>query len=114
MASIKKDSTIREYQNFTNDVYGLNNDRYFSREDMLIQIQRFIMRALKGIRKDDQEKVKTNLLIAFSWFTSLINQWHLNLEDEIWQRFPYLCSYCASCPCACKEKRPASATATNR
>ncbi len=106
MASIKKDSTIREYQNFTNDVYGLNNDRYFSREDMLIQIQRFIMRALKGIRKDDQEKVKTNLLIAFSWFTSLINQWHLNLEDEIWQRFPYLCSYCASCPCACKEKRP--------
>jgi len=33
MASIKRDTTISECQNFTREVYGLNNDRYFNIED---------------------------------------------------------------------------------
>ena len=108
MASIKRDTTISECQNFAREVYGLNNDRYFNIEDMLTQIQRFAMRGLKGIRKNSQEKIKTNLLVSFSWFMSLMNQLHIELEGEIWKRFPYLCSYCGSCPCSCKETKPES------
>jgi len=63
------------------------------------------MRGLKGIRKKDREKTRINLLIAFSWFTSMMNQLHIDMETEVWKRFPYLCSYCASCPCSCKEKK---------
>ena len=106
MPSIKRDTTITEYQDFIRQVYGLNNDRYFSTEDMLTQIQRFIMRGLKGVRKNDKEKIKINLLVASSWFMSLLNQLHIEIEGEVWKRFPYLCSYCASCPCACKDKHP--------
>ncbi len=106
MASIKRDTTITEYQDFIREVYSLNNDRYFNTEDMLTQIQRFTMRGLKGIRKNDREKIKINLLIALSWFLSLLNQLHIEIEEELWQRFPYLCSYCASFPCVCKNKRP--------
>jgi len=105
MAFVKKDTTIKEYQNFIKEVYGLSNERYFSLEDMVINIERFIMKGLKGIRKGDKEKIKINLLIANSWFTSVMNQLHIDLENEVWKRFPYLCSYCASCPCLCKEKR---------
>lgn len=108
MASVKKDTSIVEYQNFVKEVYGLNNDRYFNTEDMITQIQRFAMRGLKGIRKKNREKIKTNLLISFSWFTSLMNQLHIELEGEVWKRFPYLCSYCASCPCSCGETKPES------
>jgi NTP pyrophosphatase (non-canonical NTP hydrolase) len=104
MASIQKDTTINKYQDFIREIYGLNNDRYFSVGDMLTQIQRFAMRGLKGIRKADRNKIKTNLLISLSWFMSLVNQLHIKTEEEIWKRFPYLCSYCASCPCCCKEK----------
>jgi len=104
MASIKKDTTINEYQDFVREVYGLNNDRYFNVGDMLTQIQRFAMRGLKGIRKDDREKIKINLLVSLSWFMSLLNQLHIKIENEVWKRFPYLCSYCGSCPCCCKEK----------
>jgi len=104
MASIQKDTTINKYQDFVREVYGLNNDRYFSVSDMLTQIQRFAMRGLKGVRKADRNKIKTNLLISLSWFMSLANQLHIRTEGEIWKRFPYLCSYCASCPCCCKEK----------
>jgi len=107
MASVKKDTTISEYQNFVREVYGLNNDRYFNTEGMLTQIQRFAMRALKGIRKNDREKTKLNLIISLNWLISLLNQLHIKLEDEIWRRFPYLCSYCATLPCSCAATHPA-------
>ncbi len=105
MASVKQNTTIREYQNFVKEVYGLSNDRYFSLWDMITNMERFMMRGLKGIRKEDAEKTKINLLIAFSWFISITNQLHVNLEEEVWNRFPYLCSYCASCPCLCKKNK---------
>jgi len=105
MASIKRNTTIKEYQHFVKEVYGLSNERYFNLEDMLINVERFVMKGLKGIRKGDKEKIKINLLIANSWFISIMNQLHIDLENEVWKRFPYLCSYCASCPCLCKEKR---------
>lgn len=105
MASIKKDTTIKEYQNFIQRIYGLPNDRQFNFWDMLSNVERFAMRGLKGIRKEDKNKAKINFLVSLSWFASLMNQLHIDIESEIWKRFPYLCSYCGSCPCLCKEKK---------
>lgn len=105
MASVKPNTTISEYQKFVKEVYGLNNDRYFSTWDMITNVERFATRGLKGIRKGDKEKTKLNLLISLSWFASMMNQLHINLENEVWKRFPFLCSYCGSCPCVCKEEK---------
>lgn len=105
MASLNKNSTLKDYQDFIEIVYGLPNSRHFSSWDMLTNIERFIMRGLKGIRKNDKNKTKLNLIIALSWFMSLANQLHINVEDEVWKRFPYLCSYCAFCPCLCKKNK---------
>jgi len=88
MASVKQNTTIREYQNFVKEVYGLSNDRYFNLWDMVINVERFMMRGLKGIRKGDKEKTKINLLIAFSWFMSMMNRLHIDIENQIWKRFP--------------------------
>ncbi len=63
------------------------------------------MRSLKGIRKNDKEKTLTNLTISLSWFASLMNQLGVDLEQQTWARFPYLCSYCGKCPCVCKAKK---------
>jgi len=103
MASVKQDTTIKEYQNFVNEVFGLPNVRDYDLRDISTNMERFVMRGLKGIRKRDKEKIKINLLISLSWFISITNLFRINLEDEVWKRFPYLCSYCASCPCSCKE-----------
>jgi len=105
MPSINTNSRLKEYQEFIRIVYGLPNDRHFNSNDMLANVERFIMRGLKGIRKNDQAKIKTNLVIALSWFTSLMNQLHIDIEKEIWERFPYLCSYCGNCPCSCKKEK---------
>ena len=105
MPSLTERSTIRDYQKFVHDVYGLPNDRHFGTWDMLANVERFLMRGLKGIRKNNIEKTKMNLLISMSWFMSFLNQMHVDIEEEVWKRFPYLCSYCGSRPCACKSKR---------
>lgn len=105
MASIKEDTTIKEYQDFIKEVYGLPNVRHFGLWDMISNMERFTMRGLKGIRKKDQEKTKFNLLISLSWLISITNRLQIDLENEVWQRFPYLCSYCGTCPCSCKERR---------
>jgi len=105
MASVKSNTTIKEYQNFVKEVYGLCNDRDFSVGDMLANVERFVMRGLKGIRKKDPEKTKLNLMIALSWFVSLMNQLHIDLGNEVWQRFPYVCSYCGVCPCICWARK---------
>ena len=103
MVSVKQNTTIKDYQNFVGKVYGLPNDRYFSLWDMITNMERFMMRGLKGIRKKDAIKTKNNLLISFSWFMSIMNQLHIDIEEEVWKRFPYKCSYCVSYPCFAPE-----------
>lgn len=98
-----KGGTIQDCQDFFRAVYEIPNNRSHSLESLLIQQQRFAMRALKGIRKNDIEKTKYNLLITLSWTMSICNRLSISLEDEIWKRFPYKCSYCGSAPCQCKK-----------
>jgi hypothetical protein len=83
--------SLRDFQTFIGGVYALPDDRLYSIWDLLTQQQRFTMRALKGIRKGNQEKIKLNLLIAFSWLMAIANRLHLDLDAETWQRFPALC-----------------------
>ncbi len=105
MVSLSKDVTLREYADFINAVYGTPNGRHYSLWDMLIHIQRFSMRGIKGVRKGNREKVKINLLIAMSWYASLLNRLHIDMEEIVWNRFPCLCSYCGKMPCACKTEK---------
>ena len=105
MPSLSKNSSIEDYQRFVKDVYGLPNDRHFGMWDMMSNVERFTMRALKGIRKQDNEKTKTNLLIATSWFMSTMNRLHINVEDAVWRHFPLVCSYCESSPCKCASQK---------
>lgn len=105
MPQVKIGTSIKEYQNFVQDVYGLQNARYFSLQDMLANMERFLTRGMKGIRKGDTQKTKLNLMISLSWFMPMMSQLHIDIEEEVWRRFPYLCSYCAHCPCVCKAKK---------
>lgn len=105
MVSLSKDPTFPEYAGLIREIYGAPNDRYYTHWDMIVQIQRFTMRAIKGIRKENPEKTVFNATIALSWFTSLMNRLYIKVDDVVWERFPYLCSYCGEAPCACKAEK---------
>lgn len=98
--------SITYYQNMMQDVYGLPGDRNFSLSDILSQQQRFTMRALKGIRKNDSRKLQLNLLNSLSWLMTLASRLHFDVEDLVWDRFPMQCSYCGKQPCVCKKIKP--------
>ncbi len=106
MAAFLKDGTIADFQAFNHVVYGRIDDRYYATWDLLNQQQRFTMRALKGIRKRDTEKLKLNLLVSMSFLMAIANRFHINVEEEMWRRFPTLCSYCGKHICACKTIKP--------
>lgn len=95
--------SISDFQKFIQDVYSLPDDRLFSLSDLISNQERFTMRALKGIRKGDKEKLKLNLLIAFSWAFAIANRLKIDIENSVWKRFPYVCSYCIQVPCQCKK-----------
>lgn len=107
MSSFSKKGTISDFQKFINEVYAMPDDRLYSIWDLLTQQQRFTMRTLKGIRKGDFERVKSNLIISFSWLMAIANRLHINVEEDVWKRFPAMCSYCSSSSCICKTKRSA-------
>jgi NTP pyrophosphatase (non-canonical NTP hydrolase) len=104
--TFSKTQTLADFQKFIQDVYALPDDRLYSIWDILTHEQRFAMRALKGIRKGDAGKLKTNLLISLSWLMAIVNRLHIDIETEVWKRFPRLCSYCGERPCACKTIKP--------
>lgn len=105
MPQFKHNSSIKNLQKFQTEVYGLPDDRYYSLSDLLVSQQRFTMRAIKGIRKSDMEKLKMNVCISLSWLMAVANRLHIDVEEAVWQRFPERCSYCGSEPCTCKKTK---------
>lgn len=101
--SLSKNPSISEFQKLIFDIYGQPDDRLFSIHDLLSNQEKFTMRAIKGIRKNDKHKLENNLIIAFSWIMAISNRLHINLDAILWRRFPALCSYCGKKPCVCKK-----------
>jgi NTP pyrophosphatase (non-canonical NTP hydrolase) len=106
MVNFTENGTIADFQQLAVEVYSEKDDRLYSTPDLVVQIQRFMMRALKGIRKNDNAMLKMNLVISLAWFMALCNRLHIDIEEEVWKRFPYVCSYCAKKPCICRKSRP--------
>jgi len=106
MPTLLPDMSLPQWQFFIKEVYEVPNNRHFESGEMLDHIQRFAMRGLKGIRKKDIIQIRKNLIISLSFFTSLMNRLQINIEEEMWRRFPYVCSYCGKSPCVCKEIKP--------
>jgi len=114
MQNFNRQNSLFQFQKLIQEIYGPPADRLYSILDLLTQQQRFAMRALKGIRKGDKEKLKKNLFISFSWLIVIANRFHINVEAEVWRRFPMFCSYCGRQPCACKKIKPATRAAIVR
>ena len=101
-----KGLSLDDLQEITRIIYGEPNDRFFNTWEIMANQEKFMMRAIKGIRKNNLEKIRKNLVITTGWYISLLNRLHINLAQIVWQRFPRLCSYCGSSPCNCKITKP--------
>lgn len=103
MAKLSAKASLTDYQKLIERIYAYPDDRLFSISDLISNQERFTMRALKGIRKGDKSKLTLNLMIAFSWLMAVANRLHIDVEGEVWKRFPRRCSYCGAATCECKK-----------
>jgi NTP pyrophosphatase (non-canonical NTP hydrolase) len=101
MVALGASESFDELQRIVDQVYGVPNDRWFDLSDMAANVSRFTMRAIKAVRRGEDERVERNLAVALSWFTSSANRLHMRLSDVTWRRFPYSCATCQGCPCQC-------------
>lgn len=114
MNKLSKNFTLPEFQNLINKIYSLPDDRLFSLWDLVSNQERFTMRALKGIRKDDTKKLTLNILVSFSWLMAIGNRLHIDVEKVIWERFSGTCSYCRKAPCICRKNKNIKRVKSNK
>lgn len=105
MRKFSLNGSIANLQEINRLIYGQQYDRFYSVFDLLSNLHKFNARALKGIRKDDIKKTKTNLLVSIAWMMMIAERFYIDTEKVVWERFPYLCSYCSNCPCLCKKNK---------
>ncbi len=96
--------TLTSFQGLNSKIYMVQNDRNYNAADMVSRIHRYCTQVLKAVRKGQTELVDFWLCMGFSWSLALANRLHIDLESEMWCRFPGVCPYCNSVPCVCKER----------
>lgn len=94
--------TISELIASNEKIYQVPNDRIYSVTDLIYLNQKSIFEYIKHLQDDDNIKASESLIISLGWLLSLINRYHLDLEQEVWKRYPFKCPSCLSIPCICK------------
>jgi NTP pyrophosphatase (non-canonical NTP hydrolase) len=96
--------SLSGFQGFNSKIYLIQNDQNFETADMVSRMHRYITQVLKAVRKGKTDNVGFWLSLAFSWSLALANRLHIDLEENMWQRFPGRCPYCGEPCCSCKER----------
>lgn len=107
-------STIIQLLEQNRKIYGIPDDRLYSIEDLLYGLQKFLFRYLEENEKHNKKETIKNLNIALAWFLSLVNRYHLDLEQDLWTRYSYKCPFCLDIPCNCQKIKLSQAKKTGR
>jgi len=99
-----RDFSLTHFQKMNEEIYLLQNNRNYETADMVSRMHRYITQVLKAVRKEKTENAGFWLSLSFSWSLALANRLHIELESEMWKRFPGVCPYCNQPRCACKER----------
>ncbi len=91
-------------QGINKEIYEVQNDRNFETSRMVSRLHRYVTLLLKAVRKDKLQSAGYHLAMSLSWSLALANRFHINLEWELWNRFPAVCPYCGTQPCLCRER----------
>lgn len=102
--------TFGQVQSSNDQIYGLMNGRICDSHDFAVRISRHIGILSKGGRGGDHDKIIANIAPILSWTAALANRLSIDLDHELWQRFPGKCPYCTYAPCDCKGKRAKNRT----
>jgi len=102
---MKNTQTLRGLQGINELIYRQVNDRDYDPADMIQRIHRYATQILKCERKERIDHIGHYVAMGLSWSLALANRLHIDVQKELWTRFPGVCPYCSSAPCSCKVRR---------
>ncbi|HTK33060.1 MAG TPA: hypothetical protein VL335_00730 [Candidatus Paceibacterota bacterium] len=97
--------TLRALQGTNELIYFQVNCRDYDPADMISRIQNYAGQILKCERKNKTLGLEHYLAMAQSWTFAFANHVDINIQTELWKRFPGVCPYCSLLPCDCKVRR---------
>ena len=97
--------TINDLLKNNQAIYSIPDDRFYCVDDLLHNLNKFLLLYLKSIDQDNRRCQIFNLNIAFAWYLALTNRFHLDIENLIWRRYSYKCPFCLDIPCGCKNNQ---------
>lgn len=103
--------TLGGLQKQNEDIYGKQNRKNYSEPWRIIfRIMAYLGMVHKTVRREKTLTLSHHLCMGFSWSLALANNLQIDLETEVWKKFPGVCPYCGLLPCSpsCNTKeRPA-------
>ena len=96
----KEPISLKEHQTLHARLYKRQNDRI-----LLIQTAAHLVEECgevsQAFRRKDKDKFQDELADVLSWIFGLATRIGFDLEELVWNTFPYECEVCSNKPCAC-------------
>lgn len=105
--------TFEEILEQNKEIYGIPDDRLYSIDDILYNIQKFALLYLSSQKSSVGDAI-LNINIAFAWLLALINRYHIDVEEIMWHRYAYKCPFCLEIPCDCASNKDQTSKKTGR
>jgi len=99
-----REMSLAKLQALNESIYSTQNKRNYDASRMVSRIHRYVTQVLKGVRREKTQYIPYYLSMGFSWSLALANRFEIQLDNEMWERFPGYCPYCRSIPCSCTER----------
>jgi len=81
-------------------IYGVQDDRLYDLEDHFYYERKFLLRYTQSAKKEYKMQ---NLVISLAWFLGAMKRFHIDLDKELFKRYPYKCPFCLGLPCVCES-----------
>jgi len=104
--TIIQPQTVREFQEMNAYIYGKVNERYDD-PDLILRLLEEIAKIMEIARKDELEKLPSQLARTYSWWNAVGNRFGIDLQEALWVKYPGVCPYCLRGEnCACAIEHP--------
>ncbi len=103
---LTRPKTVAEFQTMLSYIYTKANKRYTDK-DLFLRLMEEISVVMELARKDELEKMPSQLTRTYSWLNGVANRLGVELQEALWHKYPNVCSYCLRCEnCLCAIEHP--------
>ena len=93
---------ISEFQDLIKKTYFIRDSKRAPQKNILKLIEEFGEFA-EALLENDKKKIEEETADLVAWITSLLNIYHVDLEQALKSKYGDGCPNCKSIPCKCNE-----------